>query len=61
MLTGDGNEKEFDQYEAEIEWFGRRKLIHVTTVCDDTLVGMKLLNGHRLTIDVGPGGDVEIQ
>ena len=57
----DGTIKENDRYEAEVDWMGRRKLIAVTAVECDTLLGMKLLAGHQLFIDVRPGGKVEIQ
>ena len=49
-----------DVYSAVVIWDGQSRSIHVNAVETDPLVGMKLLEGYRLTIDVTPGGGMEI-
>ena len=46
--------------EAEVEWHGERKDVQVDLADADPLIGMRLLRGSQLCLDVTEGGAVEI-
>ncbi len=56
----DGSVRHFDIYEAELEWGQTWRPVSVSAVGDMALLGMRLLAGHELRIEVVPGGIVEI-
>lgn len=56
----DGTVRQFDIYAVTVHWDGRWRPILVSAVGNDALVGMRLLRGYQLRIDVIPGGAVEI-
>ncbi len=56
----DGTVVSVDQYVVGVEWFGHRRMIAVEAIGDQPLLGMSLLRGHRLTIDVTPAGPVTV-
>jgi len=56
----DGSIRKFDIYAAEVEWGGAWRAVLVTVIGSEPLLGMRLLAGHKLTIDVAPGGLVEV-
>lgn len=56
----DGSVRQFDIYAAEVEWDGAWRPVLVSAVGNECLLGMRLLAGHRLRIDIVPGGLVEI-
>ncbi len=57
---GDGSVRQFEIYSAEVEWDGNWRSVLVWALGDEVLIGMRLLAGHALRIDVVPGGAVEI-
>ncbi len=57
---GDGTIRQLNVYDAEIEWDGVWRTILVSEVDGDALLGMGLLAGHELWIEVVPGGVVDI-
>ena len=57
----DGSECLFDVFEAEIVWDGRPRRVFVDEADTDPLVGMGLLSGYKLTIEVRAEGSVEIE
>ena len=57
---GDGSVREFHLYAAEVDWDGAWRPVVVSAVGREALVGLRLLAGHRLTVDVVPGGAVEV-
>ena len=59
-VLGDGAASQFDVCTAKVEWGGtwRPELVYI--VGNDPLLGMRALAGHKLVIDVVPGGLVEI-
>jgi clan AA aspartic protease len=59
-LLADGSVLHFDVYAAAVEWDGGWLPIMVSAVGEDALIGMQLLAGHKLAIEVVPGGLVEI-
>jgi predicted aspartyl protease len=59
-VLGDGTVRQFDIFAAEVEWDGVWKAVLVSGVGAEPLVGMPLLAGHELRVEVVPGGAVEI-
>lgn len=59
-VLADGSFRQFDIYAAEIEWDGVWRPILVSALGDETLLGMRLLVGHELSVAVITGGAVEI-
>lgn len=58
---GDGSRVEFSRYALDILWRGRRRtVIAVGSDAAIPLVGMKLLYGHFLLIEVVDGGIVRV-
>ena len=57
---GDGTVRQLELFAAEVEWAGWWRPILVHPVGCDALIGTRLLNGSRSTIDRAPGGAVEI-
>jgi hypothetical protein len=49
-----------DYFDAVVEWDGAVRPITVHATNGETLVGMALLAGYELTIQVVPGGIVKI-
>jgi clan AA aspartic protease len=52
---------EMDYFRATIVWDGRARETLILEVAGTPLVGMGLLEGHRLTLDALPGGPVTIE
>lgn len=50
----------YEFFQAEVDWCGVWRSVEVWIVGDETLLGMKLLDGYRLQVDAVPGGMVEI-
>jgi clan AA aspartic protease len=59
-VLADGSVHQFDIYAAEVDWDGSWRSVLVSAVGDEVLLGMRLLAGHELRIEVVPGGAVEI-
>ena len=57
----DGSEVSFDTYEATVQWEGQPRSIEVDEADTTPLVGMLMLDGHELTIQVRDGGGVRIE
>jgi clan AA aspartic protease len=51
---------QFDVCAAEVAWAGTWRAVLVSVVGSEPLLGMRLLTGHKLVIEVKPGGLVEI-
>lgn len=60
-LLADGSECLYDVFMAEAEWDGRWVYILVDEAESAALVGMSLLDGYELRIEVSNGGAVMIQ
>lgn len=52
---------EMDYFRATVVWDGRARETLILEVAGTPLVGMGLLEGHRVTLDVLPGGRVTIE
>lgn len=57
----DGSEALFDVYSAEIEWDGVRKRVLVDEADTSPVIGMTLLKGFPLSMEVIEKGGVEIE
>ena len=60
-LLGDGSESEFDIHEATIAWAGERRLAAIDVAETEPLLGVGLLLGNELTVQVVAGGTVALQ
>ena len=57
----DGSAVSFDAYDATVFWEGDPRVVLIDEADTTPLVGMLLLNGHNLNMDVEDGGRVVIQ
>jgi len=60
-ILADGSECLYDVYEAEVEWDRKLLRILVDEADSDPLIGMTLLNGYELKIQIRPRGKVSIK
>jgi clan AA aspartic protease len=60
-LLADGRETLFDIHEATIIWDGEPRRVAVDAVDASPLIGMRLLEGYELTIQVVLGGPVVVK
>jgi clan AA aspartic protease len=60
-LLADGSECLFDVYEARVLWDGKVRPVLVDEANSDPLVGMRLLRGHELKMQVQDRGTVTIK
>jgi clan AA aspartic protease len=61
VILGDGRESAFDIFEAGVLWDGKLRQVAVDAADTEPLVGMRLLQGYELAIQVVPGGTVSIR
>ena len=59
-FLADGSVRDFDVCAAEVSWDGNWRPILVSAIGDESLIGMRLLAGHELRIEVIPNGVVAI-
>ena len=57
----DGSECIYDRYQATVVWDGKPIEVFVDEMDADSLVGMRLLNGYELKVQVRPEGKVTIK
>lgn len=57
---GDGREIDLYQCCGDVSWGGRRLSVDILETEGGSLIGMALLSGFRLEVDVVPGGHVSI-
>jgi clan AA aspartic protease len=58
---GDGGVVEFDLHRATVLWDGQEREVGAIVSKGGALVGMAMLYGYRLAVDVVDGGDVLIE
>ncbi len=58
---GDGSTVVFDTYEAVILWNGRARRIAIDAAEVDPLLGVRLLYGYEISVEMIEDGDVVIQ
>ena len=59
-ILGDGNIVALELYRAKVLWHGEEREVPVLRTDGGPLVGMALLKGNRVILDVVTGGDVRI-
>jgi clan AA aspartic protease len=59
-VLADGSVRQFDICAAEVSWGGTWRPVLVSAVGNAPLLGMRLMAGQELMIEVVPGGLVEI-
>ena len=60
-ILGDGSECVFNVYEAVVVWDGDYLTIPIDEADSEPLVGMSLMEGYQLTIQVFEEGSIEIR
>jgi clan AA aspartic protease len=60
-LLADGSETVFDIYEGTVLWDGQVRRIPVHEAETTPLIGMSLLQGYELTVEVQSGGKVTVR
>jgi clan AA aspartic protease len=61
VVLGDGSEAELALYEAAVEWHGRLVLVPALEAEGGALLGMALLHGSRMTMDIVENGPLQIE
>lgn len=59
-VLANGDEVVLERYLASVRWDGVERQADVLEVHGGPLIGMLLMEGHRLEIDVRPGGGVSV-
>jgi predicted aspartyl protease len=59
-ILADGSVRNFDICTAEVLWDGSWLQVLVSAIGNECLIGMQMLAGQKLVIEVVPGGLVEI-
>ena len=59
-ILGDGSECIFNVYEASLSWDGNLIKIPIDEADSEPLVGMSLMDGYQLMMQVFEGGSVEL-
>lgn len=59
-VLADNTKIEFETFRAEVEWEGEWRPTLVAAIGKTPLLGTRFLSGHKLVVDVVPGGAVEI-
>ena len=61
VTMADGSIRQYGRYQADVDWDGVWRHVQVTEFgASDAILGMEMLDGHTLRVDVTPGGAVEI-
>ncbi len=60
-MLADGQLHIFDVYAATLTWDGRERIVEVEAADVEPLIGMSLLAGNKLTLEVRSGGSVMIE
>ena len=60
-VLADGRRVVLNQFEAVVDWHGQRRRVPALEVEGGALVGMALLDGSRITMDVDDDGPVRIE
>ena len=61
VVLADGREETFDAHDVTVIWDGQSRYVDTYVVDATPLVGMALLHGHGLYVEVAEGGRVVIE
>lgn len=59
-ILADGSKEMFDVFTAIILWDGQERRVFVSATSRGSLIGMSLLEGYEVKMEVRPGGKVTI-
>ena len=57
----DGSSKSFEVYAAQVEWDGLLREVLVSALGGEALLGMRLIDGYELRMEIKQGGAVELR
>jgi len=60
-VLADGSKRRFDTFAADVFWGGSWVGVVASVIGDESLLGMSLLAGRGLWVEVVPGGVVEVR
>ncbi len=60
-VLGDGKEVSIDMYEITVVWDGQERTIGALAVDSEPLVGMAMLSGYRVILEIEENGNVTIE
>jgi clan AA aspartic protease len=60
-VLADGSTVETSYHRARVLWYGHERAVQVLVTEGGPLVGMTLLRGSVLTVEVSPGGEVTVE
>ena len=60
-VLADGTVRHFLTYGVKVAWGGETRQVVASGIGTEPLLGMSLLAGHRLEVDVEPGGSVAVR
>ena len=60
-MLADGSEASFEVYDVTVLWDGQPRDVYTYAADSTPLVGMAMLDGHDLSVQVRDGGRVVIQ
>lgn len=60
-LLADGTETVFDIYDGTVVWDGQPRRVAIDRADTDPLLGMRMLHGYELKVQVVNGGEVTIR
>ena len=61
VILASGEQSTVDAYAGIVSWHGRRRNVIVLESSSESLIGMSLLSGSRVTLDVRADGSVLIE
>ena len=61
VTFANGESGNYDIYLADVLWDGEERTAKIYAIGEDPLVGMALLDGSRVTMDIAEGGAVDIE
>ncbi|MEX2213948.1 MAG: hypothetical protein WD768_07460 [Phycisphaeraceae bacterium] len=59
-ILADGSTVAFDVFDGAVEWHGTIVAVKIDAAEGDPMIGMELMQGHRVTLDIIAGGRVTI-
>ncbi len=59
-VLADGSVRQFDVFAADVLWDGVWRTVLISAIGNESLIGMRLLAGYKLVIEVMPEGAVGI-
>ena len=60
-FLADGSSKSCGVYAAQVEWDGLQREVLVSALGGEALLGMRLMDGYELRIEISQGGGVELR